>query len=439
MRHSRGQLFVRVLDAVYDLVSYRSVQKYPCGISVNVIPHRHQPKVFWKEMLRDLMHSMSMSMVRDKSVGSFMDRLHKGVQINKSRMRLKGNNFLTSSCVSDIETKDGTERPDGVVHGWIELRKGFFSLLTENGDLVIFKSSVLINASGRKDGSRDKPEVGFPRDFALSISSERENYTVDLCNWRVNIKTCRCSADSTCVVCDKVDRARLSHDPTVLLEGSFAYNLYVPVLAIEANPAAVSMVLLSDQAYRPEAQIIGSNEANKNRLSLKSKGKKKISGGPKGSNSAWSPHAVKGELGDVEDVLMANDMVSMFETCNLTSNNSEQPSYTESNVVRVNDGVLDLGTKMPDLHDVDDVADSGLFEITLDNHTFVGVDPKLKAGLPFLVAVARTKDKTLAEQLEAIKYHKKGKQSVGDFITSVKLSLYYSFVVDCSATASCSH
>ena len=105
-------------DATRDLVQdnlyapfLASVQRSPCGLSVNVLPYRQQPQCFWREALRQLMHSMNMGMVRDKAVGNFVERL---------------------------------QRPTAaVLPGWLELRKGVHSLLTAQGDLVVLREGVL--------------------------------------------------------------------------------------------------------------------------------------------------------------------------------------------------------------------------------------------------------------------------------------------------------
>ena len=51
------------------------MQHFPCGLTVDVLPFAAQPSGFWREALKELMHSLSMSMVRDKSVDNFVERL----------------------------------------------------------------------------------------------------------------------------------------------------------------------------------------------------------------------------------------------------------------------------------------------------------------------------------------------------------------------------
>lgn len=92
----------------------RSVRRYPCGLIVNVLPFRSQPQCFWREILKLLMHSMGMSMVREKAVANFVERLHRP---------------------STTETS--------ILPGWLELRKGFHTFLTASGDLFIVRDGVL--------------------------------------------------------------------------------------------------------------------------------------------------------------------------------------------------------------------------------------------------------------------------------------------------------
>ena len=42
---------------------------------MDLLPFAAQPSGFWREALKELMHSLSMSMVRDKSVDNFVERL----------------------------------------------------------------------------------------------------------------------------------------------------------------------------------------------------------------------------------------------------------------------------------------------------------------------------------------------------------------------------
>lgn len=93
----------------------KSVRRYPCGLVVNVLPFRHQPHSFWREMLKELMHSMDMALVRDAAVSNFKERIER------------------------FDSKESHQK----VAGWLELRKGFYTYLSEDGDLFIFRGGTL--------------------------------------------------------------------------------------------------------------------------------------------------------------------------------------------------------------------------------------------------------------------------------------------------------
>ncbi len=79
-----------------------------------MLPFRAQPQCFWREILKLLMHSMGMSMVREKAVSNFVERLHRP-----------------------------TTTDSYILPGWLELRKGFHTFLTQEGDLLIIRDGIL--------------------------------------------------------------------------------------------------------------------------------------------------------------------------------------------------------------------------------------------------------------------------------------------------------
>jgi hypothetical protein len=76
------------------------VQRYPCGATVHVVSFRTQPQCFWREALKQLMHSMNMGMARDSAVGNFVERLQQSASAGNAAV---------------------------VPPGWLELRKGVHS------------------------------------------------------------------------------------------------------------------------------------------------------------------------------------------------------------------------------------------------------------------------------------------------------------------------
>ena len=101
----------------------RSIRAHSFGLVVNVMAYCDQPVAFWREMLRELMHSMSMSMVREAAVQNFIERI--------SRFNLPA--------------MKGRK-----VGGWLELRKDFYTLLLEDGDLLIYRTGILHDPSQKR-------------------------------------------------------------------------------------------------------------------------------------------------------------------------------------------------------------------------------------------------------------------------------------------------
>ena len=147
-----------------------SVRRHRCGLRVPIKRWVSQPECFWAEMLRRLMHSMSMSMVRDSSVTNFVAFIHKRY----------------STC---------NESLGQIV--WLELRKGFFTFLSPTGDLVIFKDGVF---------------TGF-HDEAVDVSSLPTTDGVKLGSWCVDVKVEECTDENEYEIKSWED----------ILEGSFSY------------------------------------------------------------------------------------------------------------------------------------------------------------------------------------------------------------------------
>lgn len=109
-----------------------SVSRYPAGLIVNVFSQRYQPLSFWREMLKELMHSMGMSLVREKAVLNFVEHIQR------------------STPRTNI---------------WMELRKNFSTYLDDNGDLLIFRDKVL----KVKGQSRESPIVSEENGETLGV------------------------------------------------------------------------------------------------------------------------------------------------------------------------------------------------------------------------------------------------------------------------------
>lgn len=137
----------------------KSVRTFKCGIAVNTSPYRDNSITFWKEMLKTLMHSMGMAMIRDKAVHNFMERLQ----------RSKGKSETAS--------------------GWLELRKGFHTKLLTNGDLIVFRDGVLHDDANEYRVAKYK-SVTIEHNFSLTVTVETigDNFTLRVGNWFIVVE-----------------------------------------------------------------------------------------------------------------------------------------------------------------------------------------------------------------------------------------------------------
>lgn len=98
------------------------------------------------------MHSLDMSMVRERSVSNFVER------IERVRVAAEG---VTAMAGSGL-----------VVSGWLELRKGLHVYLAESGELAIFKQGVIVELVNRgKPSAETESLVGLGADLAPTESA----------------------------------------------------------------------------------------------------------------------------------------------------------------------------------------------------------------------------------------------------------------------------
>ena len=88
--------------------------------------------------------SMGMSMVREAAVHTFMERIER----------------LVPSSI-DAHGRGGVKK-----RGWLELRKGFYTFLEENGDLFVYRTGVLHDPTNR----RSRPNTTDSENFRTSGS-----------------------------------------------------------------------------------------------------------------------------------------------------------------------------------------------------------------------------------------------------------------------------
>ena len=102
------------------------------------------------------MHSLGMSMVRERSVKSFLER----IQTRKFNVDIPYNPTSTSTLSATASGSAGTVSGSGTglsndtflpppksAIGWLELRKGFHTMLCEDGNLLIFRDGVISSSS----------------------------------------------------------------------------------------------------------------------------------------------------------------------------------------------------------------------------------------------------------------------------------------------------
>ena len=136
-----------------------SVQRRRCGLKVSILRWALQPECFWAEMLRRLMHSMSMSMVRDSSVANFVAFIHKRYSAPT----------ISKPCDSLV---------------WLELRKGFFTFLSPADELVVFRDGVFTESPPVSIDLRsvpaDKTKIGsWSVDLKVEACTEEMEYHVN--------------------------------------------------------------------------------------------------------------------------------------------------------------------------------------------------------------------------------------------------------------------
>ena len=111
---------------------YSTVKTFPTGLSVNLLPFiglSTSTHSYWKVVLKQIMHSVGMSMIRERSIINFVERTDRFVA--KAEALRNGVLYQPKSN-------------EKVLSGWLELRKGFHSYITEDAVLVIFKLNVLL-------------------------------------------------------------------------------------------------------------------------------------------------------------------------------------------------------------------------------------------------------------------------------------------------------
>lgn len=122
-----------------------TIVRYDCGISIEITDsYREQSAVFWTEALKQIMHSMGMSLVREKAVQNFIGRIH---------ILAKETKHGDKRADRRVSFKADTPKPLlRIMPGWVELRKGFNCYIDEKNTLCILRQGAL-----RPSGSASRP------------------------------------------------------------------------------------------------------------------------------------------------------------------------------------------------------------------------------------------------------------------------------------------
>jgi len=175
-----------------------NVRRYNCGLVVNILPFVHQPHGFWREVLKQLMHSLGMAMVRDKAVGIFMERIQVDRRDHGVKLHETGSKRMPVSLSA---------------FGWLELRKLFHVELSKSGDLTVFREEVFLHS--------------LPAEFRVNIADIRGKECSDA-HAKGLVLTVGSWGISFSWIPEPGQRERILQTPQDLLSGQFSYALDVP-------------------------------------------------------------------------------------------------------------------------------------------------------------------------------------------------------------------
>ena len=122
------------------------------------------------------MHSLGMSMVRERSVKSFLERIQTrkfnvDIPYNPTSTSISSATSTSSSTASGSagavsgsgsgSINDTFLPPPKSAIGWLELRKGFHTMLCEDGNLLIFRDGVISSSSSSSSLSPQSQSQSF--------------------------------------------------------------------------------------------------------------------------------------------------------------------------------------------------------------------------------------------------------------------------------------
>jgi hypothetical protein len=234
----------------------RTVQRYPCGLVFNVLPHRHQPLCFWKEMLKNLMHSMSMNMIREKAVLNFLKRIQ--LVTHSSEVSEEKDSEGKAGAGAGRQAADGNGGLVMQVPGWLELRKGFYTFLTPSGDLIIFRDGVV---SPAVDEREEKERKGKEDRMESSVAmAELIAAGIQIGSWKITAQELLKDPSPEAAAAEKEEEEEESRlceedvdeiiDFQNILNGQFCYLIEMPL--------SISCLCLLQQKQRQQGKVSSS-------------------------------------------------------------------------------------------------------------------------------------------------------------------------------------
>ena len=156
-------------DAMRDLVQETifgpfldQVKRYKNGISVHISErYRKQSAIFWAEALKQIMHSMNMSMVREKGVLNFVNRINILGKKNHGKDQSITKSAQDSCNDSNVDSTRACASSNNIMPGWIELRKGFNCYIDDQNTLFILRPGVLRPSGSASRSSGKNSEVNI--------------------------------------------------------------------------------------------------------------------------------------------------------------------------------------------------------------------------------------------------------------------------------------
>jgi tRNA(Ile)-lysidine synthase TilS/MesJ/uncharacterized protein (DUF924 family) len=119
------------------------------GVSLTITPRdRDQGAAFWAEALKQIMHSMGMSLVRERAVQNFIGRIHIAAKEEKGKEKGRGGKAGGDRAGRHVSFRGTDGGVCGIMPGWVELRKNFHCYIDASDTLCILRPGLLRATGG---------------------------------------------------------------------------------------------------------------------------------------------------------------------------------------------------------------------------------------------------------------------------------------------------